>query len=225
MPETVRNSISRKVLEGLKPIFMELWYRVFTDDVPWIRCSALLCGISLSQTLRWDRYLLQQTPLWILYPGGRSASHWVYAFGLDFSPFILWALNQIRIRSNLLHDIEQTFMDCGLRTVTGEMPSLISSIPIDSNTRRLRFRNVGFPKRDFQGSPDLETGLKGYILDISENRSRNTIDIILSSLEPSLKHEPEEPQTYVQVLKPIVPVPAPKAPKPVPTLLTNNEEI
>jgi S-DNA-T family DNA segregation ATPase FtsK/SpoIIIE len=108
----------------------------------------------------------------------------MYGFAVMTSGFWLWGLWQLALKRRMTRRLTQVFLNSGLRTVTGRLPSYIFDKPIDGETRKLRLKRMGISVRKFKDvTADLEGDLQIFVDEIRENRVAGTVDVIYSHHE------------------------------------------
>ncbi len=98
--------------------------------------------------------------------------------------FWMWGLIQTKKRIAAMGRLTDSFLESGLKSPMGKLPSFIFDRPVDEFVRRLRLTNSFLPKQKFEEAKDkLEAALQVYIDQISENRSSGTVDVLYSHYE------------------------------------------
>lgn len=118
-----------------------------------------------------------------LYPE-RWLSRLVYDFFVLTFPLWVWGAYQTGLVIQFTKKLGERFILAGLKNNLGKVPRLISDIPLDDYSRKLKVTNACFPLDAFnKARQSLESGLRIYIDEIRESRAGGTIDITYS-------HEP-----------------------------------
>ncbi|OYZ23587.1 MAG: hypothetical protein B7Y39_04585 [Bdellovibrio sp. 28-41-41] len=98
-------------------------------------------------------------------------------------PFLIWGFIEgarlIRFKKRL----EETLTIAGLRSVLGKTPKIVGVYPVDEDTKKLVLTKISFALSDFiNAKARIESGLRAYIDDIKENRTKGTVEILFSNM-------------------------------------------
>lgn len=168
---------------------VELGHGIKTNTIPWATCFTFGIAWCLMILGHVDVWMSRKLGLAWAYPT-RATPYYVYLFFAITGGFWIWAMSQVRHRVKLARRLKQVFLDSGLKTVTGRLPTFISNTPIDYYTFKLRLGTVGLPKSHFDKAKEyIESGLHVSIDQFKDNRHSGTIDIVYSHFEmPRLVH-------------------------------------
>ena len=163
--------------------FLEIYHGFTSKKIPFNACALISTSYILINISHLDIILLKSIgALWV-YPTSH-ASQFLYRGFTIISGFYFWGVLQSALQIRLINKLTQLFLDAGMKSPTGRMPSFIFDEPIDSFARKMRFKRNGFSEKDFETVKDkLESDLQIFIDKIDENRSTGTIDITYA-LEP-----------------------------------------
>ncbi len=163
----------------LRPL-RELWFGIRSNSVPWAACGAVGLFTALLIAFRWDVFAAQRAGLWFLYPR-HAVIYAVYSAVAVTLGFWFWAAYRAALFNQFERKLNLALVTSGLRNRLGKTPRIIADFALDENTRKLKITSANFPKKDFEtAKPSLETGLRVYIEEIKEDRSKGIFDIIYS---------------------------------------------
>lgn len=160
--------------------FLELSYGIRANRLPLAECLLIgnLAGAVI--LLHWDQAGLHKLGLLKLYPV-QAKFYYPYCATLMLSGFWLWGLFQTFLRTKLVERLTQVFIEAGLKSPLGKLPSFIFDYPVDEFTRKLRLGRGCFSKDQFErAKPALESSLQIYIDEMRENREQGSLDVIYS---------------------------------------------
>lgn len=105
---------------------------------------------------------------------------WLLLFSL-LSPYFIWGVRRFNKLNEFKKDLQEGLVTCNLKNPLGKMPQFIELFDIDQETQKLILSKLSFSYQDFVNQKlRLESGLRCYIDDIKENRTKGTIEFILS---------------------------------------------
>ncbi len=98
-------------------------------------------------------------------------------------PFVIWGFIEGARLLRFKRSLEEILTTAGLKNPFGKTPQVLAMVPLDANTKKLILKKLSFSIKDFQNAkPRIESGLRGFVDEIRENRVRGTVDIIFSTL-------------------------------------------
>ena len=159
---------------------LEVFYGIRADRFPWAEC--LLWGdiAGAMILLHLDQVLFRRIGIENLYPV-RAQFYYSYCAVLMTSGFWFWGAFQCALRNKLIQRLTQVFIEAGLKSPLGKLPTFIFDYPVDEFTRKLRLGRSCFSKDQFErAKPALESSLQIYIDEMRENREHGSLDIIYS---------------------------------------------
>ena len=159
---------------------LEVFYGIRADRFPWAEC--LLWGdfAGAMILLHLDQWVFRRIGIEKFYPV-RAQFYYVYCAVLMLGAFWLWGVFQCVLRNKLIQRLTQVFIEAGLKSPLGKLPTFIFDYPVDEFTRKLRLGRSSFSKDQFErAKPVLESSLQIYIDEMRENREHGSLDIIYS---------------------------------------------
>ena len=185
-----------RLVAGVKligEVFSELFYGIRQKTFPLVPVLIIGCCIGTCILTSLDLYLWKALDLQSL----RPVSGWfykIYGFAAISCGFWVWGLWQLALKQRMSKRLTQVFLNAGLRTVTGKLPSYVFDRPIDSETRKLRLKRMGISAKKFRDAvPEVEGDLQVFVDEVRENRVSGTVDVIYSH------HEMPEKVTFEDV--------------------------
>lgn len=98
-----------------------------------------------------------------------------------FTPYFVWAMRRWNKLNEFKKDLQEGLVTCNLTNPLGKTPKFIELFDIDIETQKLVLSKLSYSYQDFANQKlRLESGLKCFIDDIKENRTKGTIEFILS---------------------------------------------
>ncbi len=108
------------------------------------------------------------------YPG-----YQIWVLTLAASPFWGWAFARVLSRRKELRRLQSVFITSGLKNALNMTPALVRDHAVDASTRVLTLTRAHLPKEAFEKAvPAMESALKIYVDEVSENRLKGTVDIL-----------------------------------------------
>ena len=168
------------MLFGIFRPFQEIYYGFAYKYIPQDRLLIASCVMSLILVSRIDLWIFYFLGFKLMYPY-HEFSYWAYYAFLCVLPFLLWGIGKSLQTLKMARQLERAFQVANLINNLKRVPSLISDLPIDSATKKLRLTSAYLPLARFQDAkPYLESALHVYIDRIKETIDRGTIEIVYS---------------------------------------------
>ena len=162
---------------------VEFWAGLKSGRLPLFECMLISCGLQIILLMHWDVQIFRWMYLRPIYPS-QGVSRGVYRAMVYLFPFWGWGFYQVILKIKLIKKLTQTFLNSGLKSLTGRLPAFIFDRPIDEFTRRLRLQKSGMSLCDFQGAKEnIESNLQVFIDEVTEERRNGTVDIVYSHKE------------------------------------------
>lgn len=181
----IENFDFERFFKGLEFIFVdpikEIFRGIESNRFPFTQCSFVTVLVLIAHLLELDYFIFKLTNLEILYPtSGYFAL--AYKISLMISCYYAWGVYQGFLRIKLSRKLTRVFSEAGLKSaVLGRLPSFISDVPLDEDSRKLRLKLRGQSFNDFKNVEDrLGASLQVHIDEVSENRKSGTVDILYS---------------------------------------------
>ncbi len=173
----------KKIAFGLSQPVIEVVYGIWKDTIfywPILTWGVIFDILVLSGL---DQMIFNWLRLYWLYPKN-PITYTFYAFFGATMGFWIWGAIQARRKVNMIERLTQVFVESGLKSPMGKLPSFIEDRPVDELVRKLKITNAFMPKAKFEEAKErLESSLQVYIDEITESRSSGTIDILYSHYE------------------------------------------
>lgn len=168
---------------GVSQPIIEVIYGIRKDTIlywPLITWGVIFDVLILSGL---DQFIFKWLKIYWLYPKNPIAYTFYSFFGATLG-FWIWGAIQARRKVNMIERLTQVFVESGLKSPMGKLPSFLSDRPVDELVRKLKVTNAFMPKAKFEEARErLESSLQVYIDEITENRSGGTVDILYSHFE------------------------------------------
>ncbi len=175
--------LAKNILFGVSQPVIEIVYGIRKDTIiywPLISWGIIFDFLVLSGT---DKLIFKFLKITWLYPTNPIAYTFYVFFGVTLG-FWIWGAAQARRKVNMVERLTCVFIESGLKSPMGKLPSFISDRPVDELVRKLRVTNAFMPKAKFEEAKEkLESSLQVYIDEITENRAGGTIDVLYSHYE------------------------------------------
>ncbi len=144
-----------------------------------VLASSALCAI---HNLGLDIYVFNYLHLIWLYP--RTLLAHLAWNGIYFVwPYLAWGFLEGGRRLRFKKSLEEILTTAGLKSPLGKTPQVLGMYPLDESTTKLVLSKISFSIDDFfKAKNRIESGLRGFIDDIKENRTRGAVEIIFSTL-------------------------------------------
>lgn len=176
-------TLAKNIVFGISQPIIEVIYGIRKDTIlywPLITWGIIFDVLILSGL---DQFIFKWLKIYWLYPKNPIAYTFYAFFGATLG-FWIWGVVQARRKVNMVERLTQVFVESGLKSPMGKLPSFISDRPVDELVRKLRVTNAFMPKAKFEESKErLESSLQVYIDEITENRAGGTVDILYSHFE------------------------------------------
>ncbi len=164
-------------------VFGELLYGIKHKTFPLVPVLTIGCVVGTCILTSLDLHLWKALDLQSIRPD----SGWmyrIYGFAAMSCGFWVWGLWQLALKQRMSKRLTQVFLNAGLRTVTGKLPSYVFDRPIDMETRKLRLKRMGISAKRFRDAvPEVEGNLQIFVDEVRENRVAGTVDLIYSHHE------------------------------------------
>lgn len=173
----------KNIIFGIGQPVIEVIYGIRKDTI--LYWPVILWGMTFEILIftGLDRTIFKWLKLYWLYPKNPIAFS-IYAFVGATLGLWIWGAIQARRKVNMIERLTQVFVESGLKSPMGKLPSFISDRPVDELVRKLKVTNAFMPKAKFEEAKDrLESSLQVYIDEITENRANGTVDILYSHFE------------------------------------------
>lgn len=158
---------------------VEIAHGIRKGTIPYFECGAWACIMSALTACGADVWLLKKSHLAFLYPYNHPVIYWTFQVALLTSGFWLWGIREAVKLSKLLSTLTNIFIEAGLKTSLGRIPSFIADRPIDGGVREMVLSMNGVPLSTFkQAREKLETDVFGFIEEMKEARTRGLIKIM-----------------------------------------------
>lgn len=158
--------------------FIEIGHGVRKGTIPYFECGAWAIMLSTLTACGADVWLLKKTHLSFLYPYNHPIIYWTFQAALLTSGFWLWGIRETVKLHKLLSTLTGMFIEAGLKTTMGRIPSFIADRPIDGGVREMALSMNGVPLSAFkQAREKLETDVFGFIEEMKEDRTKGLIKI------------------------------------------------
>lgn len=158
--------------------FVEIAHGVRNGTVPYFECGAWAVMVSVLTACGVDVWLLKKAHLGFLYPYNHPVIYWTLHVALLTSGFWLWGIREAVRLHKLLSTLTEIFIEAGLKTTLGRIPSFIADRPIDGGVREMVLSMNGVPLSAFrQAREKLETDVFGFIEEMKEDRTKGLIKI------------------------------------------------
>ncbi len=175
--------LAKNIAFGMSQPVIEVIYGIRKDTIlywPLITWGVVFDVLILSGL---DQFIFKWLKIYWLYPKNPIA-YTFYSFIGATLGFWIWGAIQARRKVNMIERLTQVFVESGLKSPMGKLPSFISDRPVDELVRKLKVTNAFMPKSKFEEAKErLESSLQVYIDEITENRSGGTVDILYSHFE------------------------------------------
>ncbi len=176
-------ALAKNIIFGISQPIIEVIYGIRKDTIlywPLITWGIVFDVLILSGL---DQTIFKWLKIYWLYPKNPIAYTFYAFFGVTLG-FWIWGAIQARRKVNMIERLTQVFVESGLKSPMGKLPSFISDRPVDELVRKLKVTNAFMPKAKFEEARErLESSLQVYIDEITENRSGGTVDILYSHFE------------------------------------------
>lgn len=176
-------TLGKNIVFGISQPIVEVVYGIRKDTIlywPLIAWGVIFDVLILSGL---DQFIFKWLKIYWLYPKNPIAYTFYSFFGATLG-FWIWGAIQARRKVNMIERLTQVFVESGLKSPMGKLPSFISDRPVDELVRKLKVTNAFMPKAKFEEAKErLESALQVYIDEITENRSGGTVDILYSHFE------------------------------------------
>lgn len=165
-------------MKRLSRPFVEMFHGIRKGTIPYFECGVWACFISLLTACGVDVWLLKKAHLSFLYPYNYPAIYWTMQLALLTSGFWCWGIREAVKLHKLLSTLTDIFIEAGLKTTLGRIPSFVADRPIDSGVREMVLSMNGVPLSAFrQAREKLETDVFGFIEEMKEARTKGLIKI------------------------------------------------
>jgi len=175
--------LAKNITFGISQPVVEVVYGIRKDTIlywPLITWGVIFDVLILSGM---DQFIFKWLKIYWLYPKNPIAYTFYSFFGATLG-FWIWGAIQARRKVNMIERLTQVFVESGLKSPMGKLPSFISDRPVDELVRKLKVTNAFMPKVKFEEAKErLESSLQVYIDEITENRAGGTVDILYSHFE------------------------------------------
>lgn len=166
------------VMKRLSRPFVEVAHGIQKGTIPYFECGAWACMISVLTACGADVWLLKKAHLAFLYPYNHPIIYWTFQVALLTSGFWFWGIREAAKLHKLLSTLTEIFIEAGLKTTLGRIPSFIADRPIDGGVREMVLSMNGVPLSAFkQAREKLETDVFGFIEEMKEVRTKGLIKI------------------------------------------------
>ncbi len=172
-----------KIISNLKLLFVqplsEIYNGIKAKIIPVELCLGLMLCLILFITFNIDYIVLEKLNLTLFYPIGLLWK--LYQVVVIFSPLYLWGLWQTGLRLKLIKKLTYVFTEAGLKSLLNRLPSFISDMPIDEDSRKLTIKLNGQTLKQIKECKDhLQESLKVHIDEIKGKISKGIVEIIYS---------------------------------------------
>ncbi|MBI2712744.1 MAG: DNA translocase FtsK [Bdellovibrio sp.] len=168
---------------------IEVAYGIRSSRIPLAECFLWGDFVGGIICLHLDQALFRNMGIPNWYPH-KATIYYSYCAILMTSGFWFWGLFQSMLRTKLIKRLTQVFIEVGLKSPLGKLPSFIFDYPVDEFTRKMRLGRSCFSLEQFEkAKPALESSLQIYIDEMRESRENGSLDIIYShSPMPTITH-------------------------------------
>ncbi|MCC7403242.1 MAG: hypothetical protein IT288_02490 [Bdellovibrionales bacterium] len=158
--------------------FVEIVHGVRKGTIPYFECGAWALMVSVGVALGVDEWLLKKAHLSFLYPYNHPIIYWSLQAFLLVSGFFFWGIREAVKLNRLLSTLTSIFVEAGLKTNMGRVPSFVADRPIDFGVREMVLSMNGVPLSAFkQAREKLETDVFGFIEEMKDERRKGLIKI------------------------------------------------
>ena len=145
--------------------------------IPTTNCLAVGIFFQVFIIFGWDFYFFKIVNVDSLYPMNLFV-RLPYMVMVAMSGFWIWGFFQVVLQKKLIKKLTTAFIDAGLKSASGRLPSFIYDKPIDSETRHLRLKKNGASMEKWAvAEKTLAEDLQIFIDNFHDNRAEGTVDV------------------------------------------------